>query len=124
MLRPHDKPVPALATARVGRMALVGLGLALSSLLLSACNTGLGNISGDGVIGLSRAFLAAGARDVVSSLWYVPDNATADLMLAFYTALPRTQGKAAAMRQAMLETRTRHPDPLAWAGFIVIGNGE
>ncbi|MBP8184993.1 MAG: peptidoglycan DD-metalloendopeptidase family protein [Pseudomonas sp.] len=39
MLRPHDKPVPALAKARVGRMALVGLGLALSSLLLSACNT-------------------------------------------------------------------------------------
>ncbi len=107
---------------------IMKLHLQAGLVVLSACNTGLGNISGDGVIGLSRAFLAAGASSVVVSLWYVPDQATAELMPAFYRALAHAHtmagGKAGALRQAMLETRARHPDPLAWAGFILIGDSE
>jgi Tfp pilus assembly protein PilF len=103
---------------------IMALRLRAGLVVLSACNTGLGNVSGDGVIGLSRAFLAAGARSVVVSLWYVPDQATADLMLAFYRALAHTHDKAVALRQAMLETRARHPDPLAWAGFFLVGDSE
>lgn len=90
--------------------------------VLSACNTGLGNLTGDGVIGLSRAFLAAGARSVIVSLWYVPDQATAELMETFYRALARTHNKAAALRAAMLETQAKHPNPLAWAGFFLVGD--
>ena len=103
---------------------IMALRLRAGLVVLSACNTGLGNVSGDGVIGLSRAFLAAGARSVVVSLWYVPDGVTADLMLAFYRALARTHDKAVALRRAMLETRARHPDPLAWAGFFLVGDSE
>jgi CHAT domain-containing protein len=103
---------------------ILALRLRAGLVVLSACNTGLGNLSGDGVIGLSRAFLAAGARTVVVSLWYVPDAATADLMEAFYRALARTHQKDIALRAAMLETRAKHPDPLAWAGFILVGDGR
>jgi len=92
--------------------------------VLSACETGLGSISGDGVIGLSRAFLGAGAGSVVVSLWTVPDAATAELMQAFYAALGRGRGKAQALREAMLMTRTHHPDPLDWSGFILVGDSR
>lgn len=103
---------------------IMDLRLRASLVVLSACNTGLGNISGDGVIGLSRAFLAAGARSVVVSLWSVPDQPTAELMWDFYRRFVRAPNKAAALRQAMLATRAQHPDPLAWAGFILVGESE
>jgi CHAT domain-containing protein len=89
--------------------------------VLSACDTGEGRISGDGVVGLARAFLAAGADSVLVSLWSVPDQPTSELMVAFYRALARAPGKAQALRQAMLETRARYPNPLAWSGFIMMG---
>jgi tetratricopeptide (TPR) repeat protein len=92
--------------------------------VLSACNTGGGQISSDGVIGLSRAFIAAGARSALVSLWSAPDQPTEELMVAFYSALPRASGKAQALRQAMLEIRTRHSDPIDWAGFILVGQNE
>jgi CHAT domain-containing protein len=98
------------------------LSLRARLVVLSACETGLGNISGDGVIGLSRAFMGAGARSVVVSLWTVPDAATAELMQSFYTALGRGRDAAQALRAAMLVTRTHHPDPLDWAGFILVGD--
>ena len=84
--------------------------------VLRACDTGEGRISGDGVVGLARAFLAAGADSVLVSLWSVPDQPTSELMVAFYRALARAPGKAQALRQAM-----RYPNPLAWSGFIMMG---
>jgi tetratricopeptide (TPR) repeat protein len=118
--RAHDGNDDGLLTSA----DIMALRLQAGLVVLSACNTGLGNISGDGVIGLSRAFLAAGARSVVVSLWYVPDQETSELMPAFYRALAHTRAKGVALRQAMLETRARHPDPLAWAGFLLIGDNE
>lgn len=103
---------------------IMDLRLQAGLVVLSACDTGLGNISGDGVIGLSRAFLAAGAQSVVVSLWRVPDQPTAELMQNFYRMLARAPNKASALRQAMLATRAQHPDPLAWAGFILVGESE
>jgi len=103
---------------------IMGLRLHAGLVVLSACNTGLGNLSGDGVIGLSRAFMAAGAQSVVVSLWSVPDQPTAELMQAFYRSLASSPNKAAALRHAMLATRARYPDPLAWAGFILVGESE
>jgi tetratricopeptide (TPR) repeat protein len=91
--------------------------------VLSACQTGLGLVAGDGVIGLTRAFLVAGARSVVVSLWSVSDDATAALMTAFYDAYLRHGDKAAALRAAMVQVRAM-PDfsaPRCWAPFVLVG---
>lgn len=100
---------------------ILGLTLRARLVVLSACDTGRGQITGDGVIGLSRAFMAAGAPRVLVSLWPVPDDATAELMVEFYRAQQEGLDYAAALRQAMLITRQSHPDPLNWAAFTLIG---
>jgi tetratricopeptide (TPR) repeat protein len=92
--------------------------------VLSACDTGRGKISGDGVVGLSRSFIAAGASSVVVSLWAVPDAPTAALMTEFYRILQTKGDRAQALRQAMLITRTQHPNPRDWAAFTLIGEAE
>ena len=94
--------------------------------VLSACDTGRGRITGEGILGLTRAFMRAGAKTVVSSLWRVPDDATADLMVAFHQALLDGSGmsKSAALRQAMLATMDKHPDPVNWAAFTVVGDPQ
>lgn len=89
--------------------------------VLSACDTGRGKITGDGVIGLSRSFVAAGAPTVLVSLWAVNDNTTSELMIEFYRQLQTQPNKAQALRQAMLKTRSLHPDPLHWASFSLMG---
>jgi len=95
-------------------------------LVLSACNTGRGRITGDGVIGLSRSFIAAGVPSVIVSLWSVPDAPTASLMSEFYTNLYQKKlDKAQALRQAMLKMMEKHRDnPRAWAAFTLIGEAE
>jgi len=90
--------------------------------VLSACQSGLGNLTGDGVIGLSRAFIAAGTPSVLVSLWNVPDDSTNLLMTRFYQQLQRNPDKAQALRQAMLSMTTRNP--LDWAAFTLIGEAE
>jgi CHAT domain-containing protein/tetratricopeptide (TPR) repeat protein len=92
--------------------------------VLSACDTGRGDITGDGVIGLSRSLLAAGAPSVVVSLWSVPDAPTAQLMIAFYRELLLAETRDQALRQAMLETMKTHPNPVDWAAFTFMGLGE
>jgi CHAT domain-containing protein/tetratricopeptide (TPR) repeat protein len=100
---------------------ILGLELRADLVVLSACNTGQGQITGDGVIGLSRSFLSAGAKSVLVSLWMVPDAPTADLMATFYQNLQQKNDTAQALRQAMLETMKQHPQPKDWAAFTVIG---
>jgi CHAT domain-containing protein len=99
------------------------LGLPADLISLSACQTGLGRVSGDGVIGLARAFLTAGARSVLVSLWSVSDEATAALMAAFYRHYIALDDKAIALQLAMRELRSRpgYADPRYWAPFIVVG---
>lgn len=89
--------------------------------VLSACQTGLGKISGDGVLGLGRAFLYAGTPRVLVSLWNVPDEPTALLMGAFYAALKAGTPPAEALQQAQLQTRSRFAQPSAWAAFVLVG---
>ncbi|WP_414621526.1 CHAT domain-containing protein [Calothrix sp. CCY 0018] len=97
------------------------LNLKADLVVLSGCDTALGRITGDGVIGLSRAFFAAGADSVIGSLWSVPDESTAILMTHFHGNLSKNTGKAGALRQAMLETMKKYPNPRDWAGFTLIG---
>ncbi|MCC7355502.1 MAG: CHAT domain-containing protein [Anaerolineae bacterium] len=91
--------------------------------VLSACQTGLGKISGDGMIGLCRAFLVAGARAVLVSQWSVSDEATAELMTAFYRDYIALDDKAIALQRAMrvLRSRPGYDHPRYWAPFVVVG---
>jgi CHAT domain-containing protein len=92
--------------------------------VLSACDTGRGQISGDGVIGLSRSFISAGVPSVIVSLWSIPDAPTAFLMTEFYQRLQQSNDKASALRRAMLNTMEKHPDPKNWAAFTLIGESN
>ena len=91
--------------------------------VLSACQTGLGNAHNAGIIGLTRAFQIAGVDHVIMSLWNVNDEATADLMVAFITELQTNKDfiPAVALRNAILKTREKYPDPAHWASFVVFG---
>jgi CHAT domain-containing protein len=100
---------------------IINLELKANLVVLSACNTGQGDIRGDGVVGLSRALLTAGSTSVIVSLWAVPDEPTAALMEEFYRLLAKDVDRAQALRQAMLKTKERYPDPLNWAAFTLIG---
>lgn len=103
---------------------LYDLNLNANLVILSACDTGRGDITGDGVIGLSRSLISAGVPSIVVSLWSVPDAPTAELMTEFYRQLEQTPDKAQALRQAMLITMQSHPDPRDWAAFTLIGEAE
>ncbi|HEY6321711.1 MAG TPA: CHAT domain-containing protein [Thermoanaerobaculia bacterium] len=92
--------------------------------VLSACKTGLGKeVSGEGLIGMTRAFFHAGAGSIVVSLWQVDDEATADLMVSFYHHLLETGDKSEALRRAKLEfiDHSRYFHPYFWAAFIMEG---
>jgi CHAT domain-containing protein/Tfp pilus assembly protein PilF len=93
--------------------------------VLSACSTGKGDITGDGVIGLSRSLIAAGVPSIVVSLWDVDDQSTSFLMQEFYRNL-QTTDKAQALRQAMLTTmrQKNYQSPYHWAAFTLIGEAE
>jgi CHAT domain-containing protein/Flp pilus assembly protein TadD len=101
-----------------------GLPLRAEIVVLSACDTGQGRLTGDGVIGLSRSIIAAGVPSVIVSLWSIPDAPTAELMTDFYQNLQRQQDKATALRQAMLTTKKKHPNPADWGAFTLIGESE
>jgi CHAT domain-containing protein len=92
--------------------------------VLSACDTGRGRITGDGAVGLSRAFIGAGVPSVIVSLWSVPDAPTAALMTEFYQNLKQRRDRAQALRQAMLTTLKQYPAPRDWAAFTLIGEAE
>lgn len=100
--------------------------LSAELVVLSACQTGLGKeVRGEGLMGLTRAFLYAGAPRVVVSLWNVNDRATADLMTVLYRGILR-EGKSptAALRAAQLELRKqkRWESPYYWAAFVQHGD--
>jgi CHAT domain-containing protein len=109
-----------LTALEASSMALEGTRL----VVLSACETGVGQTEvGDGVYGLRRALVVAGSETQVMSLWKVDDDATRDLMIAFYKELKSGTGRAASLRKvqnAMLANRkTAHP--YFWAAFIPSG---
>ncbi|MFM9886692.1 MAG: CHAT domain-containing tetratricopeptide repeat protein [Burkholderiales bacterium] len=109
-----------LTALEAASLDLSGTGL----VVLSACETGLGEIqNGEGVYGLRRALSIAGAQSQVISLWKVADDATSDLMVELYRRLQAGTGRSAALREAQLkllaDRNTSHP--FFWAGFIASG---
>jgi CHAT domain-containing protein len=104
---------------------IYNLKLPAELVVLSACQTGLGKeIKGEGLIGLTRGFMYAGAPRVVASLWNVDDLATAELMKLFYQRMLKDGLPAgAALRAAQLELsrQKRWASPYFWAGFVLQG---
>jgi CHAT domain-containing protein len=93
--------------------------------VLSACHSGQGKITGDGVVGLSRCLFAAGVPSVIVSLWSVGDDSTQFLMSEFYQNLQNGMNKAQALRQAMLTTIADYSEePQCWAAFTLLGEAE
>jgi CHAT domain-containing protein len=100
---------------------LSGMKLQAKLAVLSACDTGRGTITGDGVVGLGRSLFVAGVPSVVVSLWSVPDAPTAELMEAFYGHLRDSGSVARSPQLAMQDIKKVHPDPVDWAAFMAIG---
>ena len=104
---------------------IYNLNLRADLVVLSACETGLGkDIKGEGLIGITRGFMYAGASRVVTSLWKVDDAATAELMGKFYRGMLREGLQpAAALRNAQIEMwkQKRWSSPYFWAGFVMQG---
>jgi CHAT domain-containing protein len=92
--------------------------------VLSACETGIGAVAGDGVYGMRRALVLAGAESQVVSLWNVSDASTRALMSDYYDALSRGSARAEALRRAKLHLlhQPRYAHPYYWAAFIPAGD--
>ena len=104
---------------------IYNLKLGADLVVLSACRTALGKeIKGEGLVGLTRGFMYAGAARVIASLWGVEDRTTAGLMKSFYSEmLLKRQRPAAALRTAQLHMlREKRLPPYFWAAFVLQGD--
>lgn len=117
---------------------IYGLDLQADLVVLSACRTALGKVSGDGILGMTRAFFYAGASSVMATLWDVADEPTNLLILDFYSSLRKGKDKSRALQAAQLHllrglragrVKVKTPagvltlaeDPIFWAGFVLQG---
>ncbi len=117
------KPVPAgkedgiLTAYELTQMDLSSTDL----VVLSACETALGDLKGnEGVIGLQRALKMAGVKQMIVSLWQVPDKATMRLMILFYRHWLAGQNTQEALRSAQLQLKAKYPHPYFWAAFVLV----
>jgi CHAT domain-containing protein len=95
--------------------------------VLSACETGVGKVTnGDGVYGLRRALVIAGAQTLVMSLWQVDDQATKELMAGYYGRLAAGRPRSSALRdvQLSLQKNPKYTHPYYWASFVPAGDNS
>jgi len=94
----------------------------VSLVVLSACQTGLGDIDSgaEGVIGIQRAFKLAGAQSLLMSLWKVDDMTTSYMMQRFYSRMLSGDTKHNAFKTAQQDVRNKYPNPYYWAGFVML----
>ena len=118
-----DKDDGLLTAMEASGLDLLGTKL----VVLSACDTGVGDLkTGEGVQGLRRALVQAGSESQVISLWPVPDQSTKDLMVPYYMALQKGEGRSEGLRQVQLRMLQNkgHQHPFYWAAFIQSGDWE
>ncbi|WFU40788.1 CHAT domain-containing tetratricopeptide repeat protein [Bradyrhizobium sp. CB82] len=110
---------PSLLSARdIARLDLTGVKL----VVISACDSGVASAdASEGVLGLQAAFHAAGAEAVVTTLWKLPDKATAYLVGQMYAAIEAGETVVEALRQAQVRTRRKWPDKSNWGGWVFSG---
>jgi CHAT domain-containing protein/tetratricopeptide (TPR) repeat protein len=128
----------AASDGRLTAAEIYNLSLTADLVVLSACRSARGPVTGDGVLGMTRAFASAGTPSVLAALWDVADEAGAELMPAFYRHWHAGASKSAALRAAQLDllarlrasqlqvtahgrTRPLPEHPLLWAGFVLVG---
>jgi len=114
---------------------ILSLSLDAELVTLSACETGMGSgyfneiPAGDEFVGLTRAFLLAGSRSVLATLWEVDDRSTVEIMIGFYSRLDQpgqTNGQAVALAQVQRELKnsTKYKHPFYWAPFVLVGQQD
>lgn len=119
---PLDRSFLALTGGRLTAREIQSLKLkGFPLVVLSACQSGLGGPLDAGIVGIARAFVLAGAFNVVATLWNVDDAATAAIMVDFVDNLER-MAPADALRSAQLKARSTWPHPRLWSGFMVFGS--
>ena len=122
--KPNDTDDGLLTTLEIGSLDLNNVGLAV----LSACDSGEGYVSSEGVFGLQRGFKKAGAKTLLMSLWRVNDDATRLLMIKFYEGLSKHQEKHQALRMAQNYLRSysngKYDHPTFWAAFVLLDGFE
>ena len=120
-----NAPQPGMEDGILTALEVAGLDLWGTELVvLSACDTGVGQVrNGEGVYGLRRALVMAGADSQVMSLWPVEDDATQELMVAYYRRLQAGEGRAEALRQVQLTllASPQQSHPFYWAAFVHSG---
>ncbi|CAH3030729.1 unnamed protein product [Porites evermanni] len=91
--------------------------------VLSCCETGLGKVTGDGILGLARAFLASGAACVITTLWKIDDQSASELMAAFYQEYKSSRDAASSLQRAMniLQSKDDTKSPQHWGAFSIVG---
>ncbi|MCB0582439.1 MAG: CHAT domain-containing protein [Phaeodactylibacter sp.] len=122
----YEPPADSLENGWLYNRELYNLPLNADMVVLSACETGIGELKrGEGIASLARGFSYAGARSIVTSLWSVDDEATGALMVYFYQHLKEGKEKHEALRLAKQDClRGEDIEPFYWAGFIPIGDME
>jgi CHAT domain-containing protein/tetratricopeptide (TPR) repeat protein len=123
LLSEFETPDVSLEDYFLSLQDVFNLDLSASLVVLSACETGQGvNTEGEGIVGLTRGFMFAGAERIISSLWKVDDLATADLMSQFYTnLLTEDVTPSEALREAQIAMWEAGSHPYYWAAFTIQG---
>jgi CHAT domain-containing protein len=105
---------------------IMGLRMRAEIVALTACNTGMGkHVSGEGIMGMGRAFQNSGARSVLMTLWSVSESQSIDLTRSFFESLRKGKNKLDALQTARAIVRKSGFDhPFFWAGFILVGEAD
>lgn len=121
-----DKPFRASGVV-LRASEIAGWKLPARLVVLSSCESAGGRVlSGEGMLGLTSAFLSAGVPSILATLWPVDDEVTVDFMTAFYKALEEGESVSSSLRRAQdaLRRRNQSAHPFYWAGFVLTGDGE
>ena len=120
----RENPQPQEEDYLLTMKDVIEAGLRARLVVLSCCDTGRGEVTAEGVVGMARALLGAGARSVVVTLWAIADEGTLEFMSFFYDALAEGKKASEALNQAMKCTREieRYKKVIYWASFVLIGD--